>query len=304
MAAPAHTLEPTNPARAALDSVAGALRRLGRGLRLALSTPSGRIGLPLVALHVVLALIGPWLAPYPPSEFHLADRFQAPSAVYWLGTDEFGRDILSRVMSGASSIISVAVFGTTLGLISGTVIGMSSGYKGGRTDEIVMRVMDGMMSFPGLLLALLVLSTLGSTRINIVLTIGIVFTPRVARVMRGATLSIKTMEFVQSARLRGEAASYIIFREILPNALPVLGVEASVRLSYAILLASSLGFLGLGVQPPSPDWGLMISESRQFIAQAPWIALGPIAAVSSLVVGVNLLADGVKEAAELPQGDR
>ena len=169
------------------------------------------------------------------------------------------------------------------------------------------------MSFPSLLLALLVLTTLGAMNppmewMNsiwqetlIVGTTGVVFMPRVARVLRSATLVLKEMEFVQSARLRGEQAGYIIFREILPNAMPVLGVEASVRLSYSILLVASLGFLGLGVQPPSPDWGLMISESRGFLVSAPGLALVPAVAIASLVVGVNLLGDGLRQARGLVQ---
>jgi peptide/nickel transport system permease protein len=277
---------------------------VGRELRYAWATPSGRIGLPLVALHIVLAVAGTFLAPFPPEQSHLADRFSGPNATYWLGTDEFGRDILSRVMSGATSIISVSVAGTALGVLLGTIVGLSSGYAGGKIDEVIMRIMDGLMSFPGLLLALLVLTTLGSNHTNIVITIGVVFTPRVARVLRSATLSIKTMEFVESARLRGESPFYIVFREILPNTIPVLTVEASVRLSYAILLASSLGFLGLGVQPPSPDWGLMISEGRAFITDAPHIVLAPAIAVASLVIGVNLLAEGLREARDLPRGER
>jgi peptide/nickel transport system permease protein len=178
---------------------------------------------------------------------------------------------------------------------------MGSGYKGGKTDEIVMRMMDGLMSFPSLLMALLILTSLGANAVNVVLTISIVFVAPVSRVMRSITLSLKTLEFVQSARMRGEPQAYIIFREILPNAIPVLVVEATVRLSYAILLASSLGFLGLGVQPPSPDWGLMLSESRKFIADSPWVALAPAFAIASLVVGVNLLTDGIKQARQLPK---
>ena len=215
-------------------------------------------------------------------------------------------------MSGATSIISVSLAGAVIGIALGTLVGMSSAYKGGWVDELVMRVMDGLMSFPSLLLALLVMSTLASEpapvqwiepiweHILIVGTISFVTMPRVARVIRSATLTLKQLDFVQSARLRGERAPYIIFREILPNALPILGVEMSVRLSYAILLVSSLGFLGMGVQPPSPDWGLMISQSRQFLGSAPWVALAPAGAVASLVVGVNLLADGFRQAGNLP----
>ncbi|MCL0029094.1 ABC transporter permease [Dehalococcoidia bacterium] len=278
-------------------------RAIWSGFKLALQTNAGRIGLPIVLLHFILAIFGPWLAPYSPTEINVQDQLAAPSFQHWLGTDNYGRDILSRVMSGAGSVITVSVAGSLLGIGLGTAIGMSSGYKGGRADEVVMRVMDGLMSFPSLLLALLVLTTLGASHLNIVLTIGVVFMPPVARVLRSATLSLKELEFVQSARLRGESAWYIVFRELLPNTIPVLAVEVSVRLSYAVLLVSSLGFLGLGVQPPSPDWGRMISESRRFIVAAPWVALVPAVAVASLIVGVNLLADGIRQARGLPQGD-
>ena len=225
----------------------------------------------------------------------------APSLQFLLGTDQFGRDILSRVMSGATSLIVVSASGTVLGIALGVVVGMSSAYRGGRVDTVVMRVMDGLMSFPGLLLALLVLTTLGPSAVNIAATVGIVTFPRVSRVIRSVTLSMKELEFVQSARLRGESAPYVIFRELLPNTLPVLGVELSIRLSYAILIVSSLGFLGMGVQPPSSDWGLMISQSRSFLTSAPWVALAPAGAVASLVVGVNLLTDGIRQASGLPQ---
>ena len=215
-------------------------------------------------------------------------------------------------MAGASTLIGVSLGGAILGIVLGTIIGMTSGYKGGRTDEIVMRVMDGLMSFPTLLMALLVMATLAARPapaewleprwidLLIVLTIGVVNMPRVARVMRSTMLKLKELEFVQSARLRGEPAAYIIFREILPNAVPTLAVELSVRMSYAILTASSLGFLGVGVQPPSPDWGLMIFQSRQFLMQAPWVAFAPIVAVATLVLGINLLTDGLRQARGLP----
>ena len=302
--------------RRVVGGLALAMQRIANALRLVLRTPSGRIGLPILLVHFILATIGPWLAPYSPTAFHepLAEyQLQAPSWQFLMGTDQFGRDILSRVMSGATTLIAVSVSGAALGIALGAAIGMSSGYRGGRIDEIVMRVMDGLMSFPSLLLALLVMAMLANRpapiealqsnwqNILIVITIGVVTMPRVARVIRSVTLSLKTLEFVQSARLRGEGSAYIIFREILPNTLPVLGVEASVRLSYAILTISSLGFLGLGVQPPSPDWGLMLAQSRQFLGSAPWVALAPAGAIASLVVGVNLVTDGVKQASGLPQ---
>ena len=277
-------------------------RRAKKALRLMLRTWAGRIALPIVLLYLILALFGPWLAPYSPTEMpDSINEYQnlPPSAQFWFGTDQFGRDVLSRVMCGATSLIATAVTASALGIVLGAVVGISSGYKGGKVDEIVMRVMDGLMSFPTLLLALLVLFTLGPSRVNITATIGFVSMPGIARVVRSTTLSLKTMEFIQSARLRGESTPYIIFREILPNVLPVLGVEASVRLSYAILSIASLGFLGLGIQPPSPDWGLMISQSRRFLVIAPWVALAPMGAVASLILGVNLLADGVRQASRM-----
>ena len=284
-------------------------QRARNALRLALRTKAGRIGLPIVLLYFTLALIGPWLPdwlPYSPTAMpEPLEEYQLlpPSPQFWLGTDQFARDVFSRVLCGATSLIATSVAGAALGIVLGTLVGMSSGYKGGKVDEVVMRVMDGLMSFPALLLIILVLFTLGSSRVNIAATIGFVSMPSIARVVRSTTLSLKTMEFIQSARLRGESTAYIIFREILPNVLPVIGVEASVRLSYAILSVASLGFLGLGIQPPSPDWGLMISQSRRFLVSAPWVALAPMGAVASLIVGVNLLVDGIRQASTMAQGE-
>ena len=291
------------------SAISAAWRRGATTLRFIMRTTSGRIALPIVLFHLILVLVGRWLAPYPYTEFQYSEtgdlqQLLAPSAQFWLGTDQFGRDILSRILSGATSLIVIAGSGTVLGVSLGTVVGMSSGYRGGRIDAVIMRVMDGLMSFPSLLLALLVVTSLGANQVNILATVGVVTMPRVARVVRSVTLTLKELEFVQSARLRGEPALYIIFREILPNTMSVLGVELSVRLSYSILTVASLGFLGLGVQPPSPDWGLMISQSRGFLNIAPWVALAPAGAVASLVVGVNLLTDSIREASGLPLEDK
>ena len=278
------------------------------GLAMVLRTNAGRIGFAIVLVHLFLALFGPYMTPYVPTEFNLAVRRTGPSVQHLLGTDEFGRDVLSRVMAGARSIIWIAVVGTTLGIVLGTVVGMTSAYKGGRTDQLIMRGVDTLLAFPGLLLALLVLN-LGSKRLDIdeswliIFTIGIAFMPNNSRVIRSAALAIKPLEFVQSARLRGEKTFYIIFREILPNVIPVVAVEASIRVSFALLLTASLGFLGLGVQPPTPDWGLMVSENRASLGVAPLAALAPALAMASLVVGVNLLSDGIRQASALPEED-
>ena len=288
--------------------MASAGQRTRRGLTIVLRTNSGRIGFAIVLVHLFLALLGPTLAPYSPTEFSQEDldiRLTGPSVSHPFGTDKFGRDVLSRVMAGARSIVWISVIGTAFGIALGTVAGMTAGYVGGKIDQVIMRVVDVLLAFPSLLLALLIL-TMGAKRFNfdvswlIIFTIGVAFMPVVSRVIRSATLAVKPLEFVQSARLRGEPGYYIIFREILPNIVPVVAVEASIRVSFALLLTASLGFLGLGVQPPTPDWGLMVSEGRENLATAPWAAIAPALAMASLVVGVNLLADGIRQAARLP----
>ena len=288
--------------------LSGAGRKVRRGLTIILRTNTGRIGFAIVLVHLVMTLFGPLLAPYSPTAFSpesLEIRLTGPSTDHLLGTDKFGRDVLSRVLAGARSIIWISVAGTILGITLGTTVGMTAGYIGGRSDQIIMRLVDFLLSFPSLLLALLVL-TLGTGRLDIdeswliIFTIGIAFMPVVSRVTRSATLAVKPLEFVQSARLRGEPAHYIIFGEILPNIFPVVAVEASIRIGFALLLTASLGFLGLGVQPPEPDWGLMVAESRENLAAAPWAALAPTVAMASLVVGVNMLADGVRQSLQLP----
>ena len=278
---------------------------------LVLRTNTGRIGLAVVGIHVVLALIGPWITPYPPTEYHIEDQYSPPNSTYWLGTDEKGRDIFSRVLAGARSIIWIATAGTILGVTLGTIVGVSSGYMGGRVDQVIMRIVDWFLAVPSLLLAILVINMATQRLPNvdesiiIIGIIGISFMPNNSRVIRSATLAIKPLEFVQSARLRGEPTLYIMFREVLPNVLPVVGVEATIRLSFALLLTAGLGFLGLGVQPPEPDWGKMVSENAIILDVAPWASLAPGIAMASLVVGINLLADGIRQAQNLPEtGDR
>jgi peptide/nickel transport system permease protein len=257
--------------------------------------PTLIIGCVIVGTFVLLAAFGPWIVPYDVEKFHRQDALQAPSAQYWFGTDRYGRDVFSRVLAGSRSTMVMAVAGTSLGLLAGVLIGLVSGYLGGRLDELLMRAMDVVMSFPSLLLALLVVAVLGPSAINAVLSIGIVFTPRVARVVRSATLALRGAEFVEAAQVRGESGVYIIFREVLPNLWPPIIVEASIRMSYAVLLSVSLSYLGMGAQPPTPDWGLMVSKERAFLAMAPGVVLFPAGAIVTLVMGVNLLGDGLRE---------
>ncbi len=264
-----------------------------RRWRRLLATPSAMIGGAILVGYLLLALAGSVIAPYPPLEFHYSDTLQPPSATFLLGTDQFGRDIFSRILAGSRGIILIAFGATTLGVVGGTLVGLTAGYYGGRIDETIMRIADGLMSFPSLLLALLILTTLGSSLGNIIIGVAITFIPRVARIIRSVALDIRTQPYVQAAQARGERAPYIIAREMLPNAMPAIIVESSIRVGYAILIGASLGFLGLGVQPPTPDWGLMIYEGRSMIQTSPWLVLGPAVAISTLVIAANLFADGL-----------
>ena len=255
--------------------------------------PTALIGLVIVVTYLLLALLGEWVAPYAYTEQHLSDALQPPSVRYWFGTDQFGRDILSRVIVGSRSMITLATGATALALVLGAGTGVVAAYFGGWVDELLMRVADVMLAFPALLLALLILSTLGSAMIYLILCIGIVFAPAIARVIRSVVLELRTREFVEAARMIGSSHRRIMQREILPNLLSTLLVEAAIFFGYAILVGAGLGFLGMGVQPPSPDWGLQVNDGRNFLLTAPWVVLFPAIAISSLVIGVNLLADGL-----------
>jgi peptide/nickel transport system permease protein len=219
---------------------------------------------------------------------------EAPSREFLAGTDHFGRDQLSRVMWGTRGTLTLAAVSTVFGEALGVTVGLVGGYYRGVVDEVLMRTMDALMAFPSILLAMLILTSLGHSPAYVVVGISVVFMPRAARVLRGVVLSLASSEFVDAARVRGERGWYILFRELLPNAWTPIIVDTTIRFSYAILLATSLGFLGLGAAPPSPDWGLMINEALPFLNQAPWLALLPAVAISSAVVGANLLGDGIQ----------
>jgi peptide/nickel transport system permease protein len=262
--------------------------------------PASALGTTIFILFVAIALLGPWLAPYSENQQIAADARQAPSAKHWFGVDRLGRDVYSRVLLGAGDILALAGLGTLLAVIAGTSIGLLSGYRGGWFDEIVMRSFDSLLAMPALLLALLLLGTVGPSRQTVLIVIVVVYTPIVARVVRSVVLGVKQKGFVEAARLQGEGTGRILFREILPSVLPALAVEAALRFSYAIFLVASLGFLGVGVQPPSPDWGLMVNEARSYVAQTPWAMYYPVAAISIIVIGVNLMADGLKRVLQVP----
>ena len=254
-----------------------------------------KAGLAITGAIVLLGLLAPWIAPHPWDTISMRTRFLPPNATYWFGTDEYGRDVLSRLLIGTRLSVAMGVSATAVSLAIGVPIGLLAGYFRGWVDEVLMRGADVLMAVPPIMLGLLVLAVTPPALWKTALAVGFVYIPQIARLARSVTLSLANEDFIQAAKARAESTGYILFREILPNAWPPLIVEASLRVTYAILLGSALSFLGLGAQPPSSDWGLMISEARSFLDRAPWIALAPGLAMCLLVIGINLLGDGARE---------
>jgi peptide/nickel transport system permease protein len=269
-----------------------------RVLRELYARPSSAVGTTVVIFFLLLALLGPLVAPYSATAQSFSDARQPPSLAFPFGTDRLGRDVFSRVILGARDIFLLAGFGTLLAVVLGTVVGLVSSYLGGLLEEVTFRFFDSLLAIPALLFALLLLGTFGPSRSSVLLVIAVTYTPIVARVVRSVVLSTKAKDYVAAARLQGETLPFILGREVLPSVLPALTVEAALRFSYAIFLVASLGFLGVGVQPPNPDWGLMVSEARTYATLTPWALFFPAAAISLLVVGVNLMADGLKRTLE------
>lgn len=257
---------------------------------------SSQIGLALVLVYVGVALFAGIIAPYSPIEQHAKDRLQEPNANYWLGTDEFGRDILSRLMHGATNSLRIAVISVTIACLLGAALGMTSGYIGGVFDNAMMRVMDLFFAFPAILLALTIVAALGPGAINTILAISVVYTPIFARVARGPVLALKSMEFVQAAQAIGARHPRILLRHVLPNTLAPIIVQVTLALSWAMLTEAGLSFLGLGTIPPAPSWGSMLSESRKMMEIAPWMAVFPGLAIMLGVLGFNMLGDGLRDA--------
>lgn len=318
--------------RAALS---GALRGLRRFVSAVLNQPQSAAGALIVGFFALLALLGPQIAPYTANDQSSPPRL-APTispAQVWrtiradpgqalrlstyapgahpFGTDYLGRDVFSRVILGAQSIFRIAGLGTLLAVAIGTWIGLLIGYQGGLLDEVVSRLIDALLALPALLIALVVLGIIRSLDVrsgslqarladnSVLIVIALVYVPIVARVVRSSTLDVRTRAFVQAAQLRGETRRYILLREIFPSVIPALVVEASLRFSYAVFLVAALGFLGVAARPPTPDWGLMVSENRGGLyALTPWALEYPAAAIAVLVIGVNLLADGIKRAVQ------
>jgi peptide/nickel transport system permease protein len=254
------------------------------------------VGAGLVVALIALAALAPLIAPYPFDEMSILSRFKPPSALHWFGTDEYGRDVLSRTLYGARLSMIIGFGATMISVVIGVPLGLIAGFKRGRIDEWLMRGMDVLMSFPPIMLGLLVLAATTPSLTKAVIAVGIVYVPVMVRVTRSVTLDLVNDEFIQAARARGEGTFYILAAEVLPNAWPPIVVEASLRITFAILLGAALSFIGMGAQPPSSDWGLMIAEARPFIDRAPWIALAPGVAMCIAVIGINLFGDGLREA--------
>lgn len=253
------------------------------------------VGAVIMLFWIFDAIFWPLIVPQDPSAQDLLSTLHRPSGAHFFGTDDLGRDVFSRVLAGARSVLIIAPAATALGLLGGIAVGLVTGYYRGLVDDIVSRIVDAMLAFPLVITALLVLAVLGHSEINVVLVIGIVFTPLIARTVRSAVLSEREREYVASAKLLGEPGIVVMVREILPNIVGAIVVEATVRLGYAIFTAATLSFLGLGIQQPSPDWGLTISLGRGFLQIAPWMVLFPALALATLVVALNFVADGLRE---------
>lgn len=266
--------------------------------------PSSAVGATIFVVFLLLAVFGPLVAPYGATEQIIVDRSQPPSLDHLFGTDRLGRDVFSRVVVGARDIFLLAGLGTLFAVLLGTSVGLITSYLGGWTEEVTYRLFDTLLAMPALLLALLLLGTLGPSRNSVLIVIGVAYTPIIARVVRSVVLDTKTKDYVAAARMQGETLSFILLREVLPSVLPALAVESALRFSYAIFLVASLGFLGVGVQPPNPDWGLMVSEARNFVYLTPWSLYFPAAAISVLVIGVNLMADGLKRVLQVEETGR
>jgi peptide/nickel transport system permease protein len=266
--------------------------------------PVALAGTVIFVLFLLIAFFGPLVAPYGFAAQNAADRLQGPSLHHLMGTDNFGRDVFSRVLVGARGVFLLGGAGTLLAAVIGTSLGLLAGYVGRLWDEAIMRLLDVLLAFPALLLAMVLLATAGPSKLNLVLVITVLYIPMFARIARSMVLDLRTREFVEAARLRGETRRYLLFSEMLPNAVPPLLVEASIRFAYSIFLVASLGFLGLGVQPPSPDWGRQVNEARTFFDAAPWMLLFPAAAISLLVIGTSLMADGLRHVFSPPGSGR
>ena len=268
---------------------------LGRLLR----NPLGIAGVVILSALMVAVVFGPALAPYNPEAFHVTRRLSGPSAEFWLGTDNFGRDLFSRMLHGARATILFGLAATALGTAAGAAIGLLAGFLGGRLDDLIMRIVDVFLAIPNLIIILLIVSVLGGSTVNAIAAVALGFAPSLARITRSAVLTVRERDFVQACIARGEPRSYIMFREILPVVIPPILIEASIRVGFAIMLGATLSYLGFGAQPPSSEWGLLISNARGFMFRNPWLVFWPSLGIALAAIGFNMLGDGLRDALNL-----
>ncbi len=270
----------------------GELADLWRRLR---RNRAAMAGAAVVVIFVLLALLAPVLVPFSPVQGDFGDRLRAPSRTHWLGTDELGRDVLSRIIFGARVSLQIQVVAVMLALAVGVTLGAVGGYLGGRMDNLVMRSMDVLLAFPSIFLALGIIAALGPGLGPLMLAAGISSVPQFARIVRGSVLSLKEREFVEAALALGSGSGRVLFRHLLPNCLAPIIVQSTLRMATVLLTASGLSFLGLGVQPPTPEWGAMLSNARSYLIVAPHVATIPGLAIMVVVVGFNLFGDGLRD---------
>lgn len=274
----------------------GLLGRLWLGLQRVFHTRLGGLGLVVLALVIVLAIFAGVIAPYDPNAQTLADVLQPPSLAHPFGTDDLGRDILSRVVFGSRVSLEVGLISVSVALIGGCLIGLTAGYWGGLVDEGLMRVMDALAAFPALILALAITAALGMGIGNAMIAIGIVYVPGFARLVRGQALSVREREYITAARALGAGHWRIMLGHIWPNVTAPIIVQASLSVGFAIITEAALSFLGVGVRPPTASWGSMLNEGYQYLEMAPWMSIAPGAAIFITVLGMNLLGDGLRSA--------
>ncbi len=256
----------------------------------------GLLGIAFIGILVFIAIFAPLIAPYDPLAQNIMGRYKAPSSEHLLGTDEMGRDILSRIIYGSRISLQVGLFSVSIALVTGVFLGLLAGYYGGFWDMLIMRIMDIMLAFPAILLAIAIVAILGPQLRNAMLAIGIINIPRFARIVRSSAISIKESEYILAAKMMGASDVRIIFFHLLPNAMAPLIVQTTLSIATAILEAAALSFLGLGAQPPTPEWGAMLTDARSSLQQAPWVATFPGLAIIFGVLGFNLLGDGLRDA--------
>lgn len=261
----------------------------------ALRKPAAVLGLLLVAIHVALALFSPWIAPFNPTEL-VGGRVEPPGPEFLLGTDVLGRDYLSRLLHGGRMALFVTFTGVVAAVVVGSLLGVAAAYFGGALDDVLMRLCDIKLALPGILFVSLFITGFGESFVVLVTLIGLVYFPGVIRIVRAQALTQVNLGYVKAAQLRGESAGSVIAREILPNTLDVVYVEFAIRMSHAVLLLSTMSYLGLGLSPPTPDWGLMVSEGVGQLAFAPWLVLFPAVFISTLVIGLNFGAEALANA--------